>query len=140
MPDGQLFRVMDVSVSALQAQRQRMDIISANIANAESTRAADGRPYQRQQVAFDTILKDAQGLSPTGEGVRATVVKDPRPPIHVHMPGHPDADANGFVLMPDIRPAEEMADLISASRSYEANAAAFKINRSILQKSLELGR
>lgn len=139
---GQTFRAMDISVSALQAQRKRMDVVSSNLANAESTRSATGGPYQRQQVVFETVLDDAQkSLSAHPGGVRVSaIVSDPRPPVKLHMPGHPDADANGDVLMPDIRPAEEMADLLSAARAYEANAAAFKITRSIIQRSLELGR
>ena len=139
---GQTFRVMDVSVSAMQAQRKRMDVVTSNLANAESTRSASGGPYQRQQVVFESMLGDAVGnrqAEPGGVRVSA-VIPDTRPPVKLHMPGHPDADANGDVLMPDIRPAEEMADLLSSARSYEANAAAFKITRSIIQRSLELGR
>jgi len=136
---------MDISVSALAAQRKRLDVVAANIANAESTRSPNGGPYQRQQVLFESVLGEAQGAGLSGQqlpgGVRVSaVVSDARPPLTVHIPGHPDADANGNVLMPDIRPAEEMADLISAARSYEANAAAFKITRGVIQRSLELGR
>ena len=141
---GQTFRGMDISVSAMQAQRKRMDIVTSNLANAESTRSAGGGPYQRQQVVFESMLGEAVGprsAEPGPGGVRVSaVIPDTRPPVKLHMPGHPDADANGDVLMPDIRPAEEMADLLSSARSYEANAAAFKITRSIIQKSLELGR
>jgi len=141
---GQIFKAMDISVSALQAQRQRLDVVASNLANAESTRSAAGGPYQRQQVVFESVLNEAQNArsdQPTTGGVRVSaVVFDPRSPVKLHMPGHPDADSNGDVLMPDIRPAEEMADLLSAARSYEANAAAFKITRSIILRSLELGR
>lgn len=140
---GQTFRAMDISVSAMQAQRKRMDIVTSNLANAESTRSPNGGPYQRQQVVFESVLNDAQriGREPTPAGVKVSaVIADTRPPIKLHMPGHPDADANGDVLMPDVRPAEEMADLLSSARSYEANAAAFKITRSVIQRSLELGR
>ena len=139
-----MFDSMNVSLSALQAQRRRMDVVAGNLANAESTRSPQGGPYQRQQVVFETVLNDAiaspDGQS-AGQGVAAvSVVPDRRPPIPVHMPGHPDADANGNVLMPDVRPAEEMADLISAARSYEANAVAMKISRGVMQRAIELGR
>lgn len=141
------FNSLDISVSALSAQRKRMDIVSTNLANAESTRTAEGGPYQRQQVVFEAVLQEAAGISPSGGeqgsagGVRvAEIHKDERPPIIVHIPGHPDADANGNVAMPDVRPAEEMVDMIAASRSYEANAAAFKLSKQMMQRALEMGR
>jgi flagellar basal-body rod protein FlgC len=142
------FDSLDISVSALSAQRTRMDVVAANLANAQSTRTADGGPYQRQQVVFEAVLQSAnsevnanQGPQVPYGGVRiAEVSRDARPPIMVHMPGHPDADADGNVLMPDVRPAEEMVDLISAARSYEANATAFKLSKQMMQKSLEMGR
>jgi flagellar basal-body rod protein FlgC len=142
------FNSLDISVSALSAQRKRMDIVSSNLANANTTRTADGGPYQRQQVVFEAVLQAAKVDPPMGEGpntpvggVRvAEITKDARPPIMVHMPGHPDADANGNVLMPDVRPAEEMVDLMSASRSYEANATAFKLSKQMMMRALELGR
>lgn len=140
------FRSLDISVSALSAQRKRMDVVSTNLANAESTRTAEGGPYQRQQVVFEAVLQDATGMAQSGEqgaagGVRvAEIHKDERPPIIVHIPGHPDADANGNVAMPDVRPAEEMVDMIAASRSYEANAAAFKLSKQMMQRALEMGR
>jgi flagellar basal-body rod protein FlgC len=139
---GGLFGPMDISLSALRAQRQRIDVIASNLANSESTKTAQGGPYQRQQVVFESVLQDASAASqPVPGGVRVTsVVNDLRPPIVVHNPGHPDADVNGNVLMPDIHPAEEMADLIAASRSYEANSAALRITRSMFQKSLDLGK
>lgn len=140
------FRSLDISVSALNAQRKRMDVVSTNLANAESTRTAAGGPYQRQLVVFEAVLQDATaaqqgGPDSTAGGVRvAEVGNDTRPPLVVHMPGHPDADANGNVMMPDVRPAEEMVDMISASRSYEANAAAFKLSKQMMQRAIEMGR
>ena len=135
-----IFRGLDISVSALQAQRRRMDVVAANMANAESTRTPGGGPYQRQHAVFEAVLADARDGTSAGAGVRvAAVVKDSRPPVSVHMPGHPDADASGNVLMPDIHPAEEMAEMSNASRAYEANAAAFKITRGMMLKALDLG-
>lgn len=144
----QIFSGMDTSISALQAQRQRMDVIASNLANAESTRTSKGGPYLRQQVVFETMLGEAQDnilqsqqpVVPSGSVHVAAVVADTRPPLVVHMPGHPDADSQGNVMMPDIKPNEELADMINAARSYEANAAAFKISRGFMQKALELGR
>jgi flagellar basal-body rod protein FlgC len=142
-----MFSGMNASVSALQAQRQRMDVIASNLANAESTRTSKGGPYIRQQVVFEAVLEEAQnelgrqGPAIPAGGVRvASIASDPRPPVKVHMPGHPDADANGNVLMPDIHPEQEMVDLINASRSYEANSAAFKISRGLFQKALDIGK
>lgn len=138
--DG-MFGSMDISLSAMRAQRQRIDVVASNLANADSTRTTQGGPYKRQQVVFEAVLQNASGSSSGPAGVRvASIVSDPRPPMVVHNPGHPDADANGNVLMPDIRPAEEMADLISASRFYEANSAALKITRAMFQKSLDMGK
>jgi flagellar basal-body rod protein FlgC len=119
-----------------------MDVIAGNLANAESTRTSEGGPYQRQQVVFKAVMNEATGNgSSAGAGVAVAIVgSDQRAPLKVYMPGHPDADANGIVLMPDVRPAEEMADMVSASRSYEANAAALKIGRMMFQKALDLGR
>jgi flagellar basal-body rod protein FlgC len=133
---------MDVSLSALQAQRRRMDVISSNIANADVTNfARTGKPYERQMVTFETVLDDAahKGANDGGVKVSATV-SDNRPPTPIYSPGHPDADKDGMVLFPDIRPAEEMADLMSAARSFEANSAAMKIAKTMFQRSLEIGR
>jgi flagellar basal-body rod protein FlgC len=145
---SKIFGAMNTSLSAMQAQRRRMDVIAMNLANAESTRQADGTPgpYRRQQVVFESVLNEAQGFnedpSTMATGVRVSeVIKDiDAKPIMVHMPGHPDADANGNVLMPNVNPAMEMADMIGAARSYEANAAALKISRMMMQRSLDIGK
>ena len=136
------FNALSISTSALKAQRARLDVIASNMANSETTRTSEGGPYKRQTIAFESMLHQSQGSSVfAGSGVRVSSIgADNRPPITVHLPEHPDADVNGNVQMPDIRPAEEMADLLTASRAYEANAAAFKISRSVFQKALELGR
>ncbi len=138
-----IFGSMDISLSALQAQRKRLDAIASNLANAETTSTPQGGPYVRQQAVFEAVMNDAMSGdgSPQVGGVRvASISQDPRPPIVVHNPGHPDADSNGNVMMPDIRPAEEMADLLQASRSYEANSAALKISRAMFLKALDFGK
>ena len=144
---GKIFSAMNVSLSAMQAQRRRMDVVASNLANAESTHSADGSgPYRCQHVVFEAVLNEAQNStkdpSLAGGGVKVSdVVTDNATPFTVvHMPGHPDADANGNVLMPNVNSAMEMADMIGAARAYEANAAALKISRMMLQRSLEIGK
>jgi flagellar basal-body rod protein FlgC len=130
------------SSSALDAERIRMETISQNIANAEVTHGPDGKPYQRQQVMFESVLRQQQGLDSSGAGsmVRISSVQaDHRPPRMAYMPGHPDA-VNGFVAMPDINVHEEMADLIVSSRTFEANLAVVKNSRQMAMESLSIGK
>lgn len=128
--------------AALSAERVRMEIISQNIANSNTTRDLDGRPYQRQQVIFETVLKQQMG----GQGAQTQAVqvsrveKDHRAPRMVFNPGHPDADTRGMVAVPDINIHEEMADLIVASRSFEANLAVAKNSRSMAMQALSIGK
>lgn len=121
-----------------------MDVISQNIANAHVTRGADGQPYQRQQVVFETILNQQAATDGSGtlEGaVRvARIEKDPRPPRMVFNQTHPDADENGMVAMPDINMHEEMADLIAASRAFEANLAVVRNARNMAMQTLAIGK
>lgn len=132
------------SASALAAERMRIEVAVSNLANAESTRGPDGRPYRRRDVvlaaepveAFDAALGRA-----TSTGVRvAAVVEDQAPPRQRYEPGHPDADANGFVALPNVDPAEQMVDMLGAARAYQANLTAINLIRDLLQKALELGR
>jgi flagellar basal-body rod protein FlgC len=133
------------TASALNAERIRLDVISQNIANANTTRAENGQPYQRQQVVFETLLRQqdqAEGpndLQPRTVQV-AHVRTDARPPRLMYNPGHPDANAQGMVAMPDINIHEEMADLISASRSFEANLAVVRTARSMALQTLAIGK
>lgn len=131
------------TVAALEAERTRLDVVSENIANAYTTRCPDGKPYQRRVVVFESALQQALGSSgqaqtPTLQVSR--IEKDPRPPILVPMPGHPDADANGMVAMPRIDVHEEMADLISASRAFEANLAVVKNARAMALQTLSIAK
>jgi flagellar basal-body rod protein FlgC len=142
----------DISSSALTAQRLRMDVISSNIANADTTRAklVNGKwvPYQRKLVAFETKSQPsfAQSLQTamadgTGEGVRVNKIFDDSSPLkQVYNPTHPDADSNGFVYMPNVDVLKEMVDMISATRSYEANVTALNASKSMITKALEIGR
>jgi len=143
-----LFGVMEVSGSALGAQRQRAEVVAANLANAETTRTEEGGPYQRKQVVFGTrgpqfryALASSQAGSSRIRGVEVrAVVADPSPAIMRYQPGHPDADAQGFVAYPNVNPVTEMVDLMSASRSYEANASAVGVAKQMISQSLDLLR
>jgi flagellar basal-body rod protein FlgC len=129
------------TAAALNAERTRLDVISENIANSHTTRGPDGQPYQRQVVVFETALQQAtakEGQLPTVRVAR--VEKDPRPPQVIYDPGHPDADSQGMVRLPNVNIHEEMADLISASRSFEANLAVVKNARSMALQTLAIGK
>jgi flagellar basal-body rod protein FlgC len=132
------------AASALTAERVRMDVITQNIANANTTHGVDGKPYQRQQVVFETMLDQQQALTGMTDGPAAVQVakvqSDNRPPKEVYEPGHPDADENGMVAMPDINIHEEMADLVAASRTFEANLAVIKNARQMALQTLSIGR
>lgn len=131
---------MDVSSMGLTAQRKRLEVVAENIANVNTTRGANGEPYRRKQVVFETVLQNQLSLLAGNEGVRVSeVVTDPSPYKEVYQPGHPDADAGGKVLMPNVNVVEEMVDMISATRSYEANVTALNATKSMLMKALELG-
>ena len=133
-----IFRTFDISASALVAQKLRMQTISSNLANINTTRTPEGGPYRRRDVVFETVLMDEAGYS---EGVRVKdVVVDKRPPRVVYDPSHPDADENGYVKLPDINLVEEMVNMMLATRAYEANVNSFNITKSMILKALELGK
>jgi|ERR1700722_12105470 flagellar basal-body rod protein FlgC len=131
------------TTAALNAERVRMDVISQNIANANTAQGADGKPYQRQQVVFESMLNQ-QMSDPAGgqpQPVRvARIEADSRPPLMVYSPGHPNADKNGMVAMPNINIHEEMADLITSSRSFEANLAVLKNAQAMAMQALSIGK
>lgn len=131
------------TVAALDAERTRLDVISENIANANTTRGVDGKPYQREVVVFENALQNAldagNGNMPAPLRV-ARIEKDMRPPLEVYEPGNPDADARGMVAMPNINIHEEMADMISASRAFEANLAVVKNEKSMAMQTLAIGK
>lgn len=138
-----------ISGSALSAQRTRVNIASSNLANAESTRGPDGEPYRRRDpvltaTPFDAALGAAAGAPGTeglAEGVKvAEVVEDPSPGRKVYLPGHPDADPEGFVTFPNVNPLHETVNLLTASRSYEANASAVDTLKSMAQRALDIAR
>ena len=148
-----IFHGINTSASALTAQRLRMDVVSSNVANSQSTRAtvnADGEfePYRRKLVSFQaegshfsSFLNNAQNKRMNTGGVRATVISEDQEPFKmVFNPNHPDANEAGYVQMPNVDPLQEMVDLMSATRSYEANITALNASKNMLLKALEIGK
>ncbi|MFQ5355104.1 MAG: flagellar basal body rod protein FlgC [Mariprofundaceae bacterium] len=140
---------MHISAAGMSAQRSRMDIVAQNIANADSTRTADGGPYQRRQVVFQSVPPESRFsrvLSTSSDNQRlqsvkiSEVVKDTRPPQEVYNPSHPDADGNGMVKLSNVNTVEEMVDLNSAARTFESNASVMEASKRMFMKSLELLR
>jgi flagellar basal-body rod protein FlgC len=151
-----IFHSMNITASALTAQRLRMDVVSSNMANADTTRAklVDGQwePYRRKSVVmapkengFSTFLAEAvdnQSQNSVGNGVKVTrIVEDEETPFQlVYDPTHPDANEEGYVQLPNVDPLREMVDLMSATRSYEANVTVLNASKNLLMKALEIGK
>ncbi|MCL5283173.1 MAG: flagellar basal body rod protein FlgC [Armatimonadetes bacterium] len=143
---------LDVSASGLTAERVWMDVISNNIANANTTRTANGLPYRREEVIFESrggnsfrsILDSMRGdpiSSSPGEGVKvAAIVSDTSPFRRVYMPGSPDADKNGYVMMPNVQPVMEMVNLIASNRAYDAGVTAMNAAKQMQVKALSIGQ
>jgi flagellar basal-body rod protein FlgC len=133
------------TTAALTAERTRLDTIAQNIANANTTRGLDGKPYQRQQVVFESVLDRARlsdGVEPQMSGPRvAKIERDPRPLRSICQPGHPDANPKtGMVQLPNVNVHEEMADLIAASRTFDANIAVLKTAKQMTMQALTIGK
>lgn len=158
-----LFGIMETSGSAMQAERMRAEVVAANMANAETTRTAAGGPYRRQEVVFAADAGDpaflqsmsravtggAAGqlpLAPPGTanvapGVHISqVIEDPTPPLRRYDPGHPDADASGYVSYPDINPVTEMVDLMGATRAYGLNGSAVQAEKGMIVAALDIAK
>lgn len=140
------FRGMRISSSGLSAERLRMDTITGNIANASTTRGKDGKPYIRKIALFEENLtnelnKQTGKFAEKHMGVKAVGVEEDKSELRkVYDPYHPDANEEGYVLMPNVNILNEMVDLIAASRSYEANITALNSQKAMLSKTLEIGR
>ena len=135
--------MLGTSAGGLNAQRLRMNLISSNIANINTTRTEDGGPYKRKDAVFEAVQKEnfGQTLDRQLADVRVKeIVEDKRPDIIKYDPGHPDADKDGYVAMPNINIVEEMVNMISASRSYEANVSAIKTTKDMVSSALEIGK
>lgn len=143
-----LLSALSVSASGMAAQRTRAELLTENLANAETTRTPEGGPYRRKDAVFVTtsvpsdfhsIFASQLGGEPQGVTV-SEVLTDTRDPVSRYLPGHPDADANGYVQFPRINPAEDMVDLMSTSRDYQANVSAISAVKDMIQRSLDILR
>jgi flagellar basal-body rod protein FlgC len=143
-----LFSTLSISASGMAAQRARAELLVENMANAETTRTPDGGPYRRKDVVFESrdagspfsAVLDSE-IGQGGAGVTVSdVLVDSRDPERRYLPGHPDAGADGYVAFPRINPAEEMVDLMGASRGYEANVASMSAIKDMIQRSIDLLR
>jgi flagellar basal-body rod protein FlgC len=143
-----LFNVLSVNASGMAAQRARAELLVENMANAETTRTPEGGPYRRKDVVFEAQPVESPFASvfealtgPAANGVRVKeVVVDNREPEKRYQPGHPDADAQGYVAFPRVNPAEDMVDLMGATRNYQANVSAMTAIKDMIQRSLDLLR
>ncbi len=143
-----LFSALSVSASGMSAQRTRAELLVENIANSETTRTAEGGPYRRKDAIFASEAVDSPfaseleaQLGAQAAGVKVVGVSvDQRQPELRYMPGHPDANADGYVAMPHMNPAEDMVDLMSATRSYQANVSAISAVKDMIQRSIDLLR
>jgi len=143
-----IFNLLEVSGSALSAERQRAEVVAANMANAETTHTPTGGPYRRKEVVFRSAgnlpfrLMLADVHSQLGGAVPAVrvsqVVEDPTPSVMRYEPGHPDANKDGYVAYPSINPIQEMVDLMGAVRSYQLNASAITASKQMIQQAMDL--
>ena len=137
-----LLDAINASASALDAQRVRMEVAVSNLANAESTRSADGQPYRRREVVLETqSFASSLDRDPSAAGVRvAAVLEDQSEFRRRYEPSHPDADADGFVAVPNVDVPEEMVDMLGAARAYQANLTAIGLIRDTVQRALDLAK
>jgi len=144
-----LFDAFAISASGMTAERMRMDVVAENLANADTTRGPDGQPYRRKEVVLETVpgqsfsdaLAGAQSSEPPAGSVEVSAIVDDQSPLkRVYDPGHPDADAQGYVTMPNVDSVTEMTDLITSSRGYEANVQALNASKQMFTKTLDLLR
>lgn len=143
-----MFNSINISSTGLTAERTRMDVISENIANANTTRTSNGTPYRRKMVlfkedkkSFSELLNEKLQSHNNSEGVKITgIVEDETPFKTTYNPGHPDADKEGYVKMPNVDVTKEMVDMISATRAYEANVTAINSSKSMFMRALDIGK
>jgi flagellar basal-body rod protein FlgC len=145
-----MFKVFDISGSAVSAQSQRLNVVASNLANADTVAGPDGQVYKARNVVFQTVLMDAAGSAANGEaqepgaasaGVRvSTITEDQTPGRRMLNPQHPLADKDGYVTYSNVNPIEEMVNMISSSRSYQNNIEVMNTAKSLLQKTLQMGQ
>lgn len=134
-----MFRPAQISASGMAAERTRIEVVAGNIANAYTTRTESGLPYRRRDVVFETLLPAGESL-PAPAVTVSQIVEDDAPFQRVYDPGHPDADADGFVLLPNVNIPLEMANLITASRAYEANVRVLRTFRQMVEQAFQIAR
>ncbi|HYE23931.1 MAG TPA: flagellar basal body rod protein FlgC [Clostridia bacterium] len=139
-----IFNLLQTGAAGMSAQRRRAEVTTANLANAETTRTPEGGPYRRRQVVFEAgrfprMMSAVAGVQPPAVTIRE-VVADPTPPELRYEPGHPDADAKGYVAYPAINPVAEMADLMGAVRAYQMNASAVQAGKQMIQQAIDILR
>jgi flagellar basal-body rod protein FlgC len=141
-----VFNSMKINASGLTLERLKLDTISSNIANVNTTRTEDGGPYQRKEVVFSEMVekefnKATKKMESRSAGVKVTAIaEDPENLKRVYDPTHPDADGEGYVLMPNVNLLDEMVSLMEAQRTYEANATALKASKAMLNKAIEISK
>jgi flagellar basal-body rod protein FlgC len=140
-----VFSAMEVAASGLSAQRTRMNTIASNMANAQTTRTEEGGPYRRVDPVFEAVRSEKMtALTAAEQAVRqvrvAQITQDQRPGMMVYQPGHPDANAEGYVEFPNVNVVEEMVNMITASRAYEAGVTSIEAVKGMAQSALELGK
>jgi len=141
-----MFSALEISGSAMQAERQRAEVVATNMANAETTRTPGGGPYRRKQVVFSgsnsspfqLVFAGLRRLTGRSAVHVSKVVTDPSPSVMRYEPGHPDADKSGYVAYPAVNPIEEMVDLMGASRAYQFNAAAISATKQMIQSAMDI--
>ena len=132
-----MFSIFNVSGSAISAQSQRLNVVASNLANADAVAGPDGQAYKSRQVVFETVPMGSEAAS----GVRVNAIKESNEPMRrVHNPGHPLADADGYVTQSNVNPVEEMVNMISASRSYQNNVEVMNTAKTLLLKTLQMGQ
>lgn len=144
MSNMDFFAAMEVSASGLSAERTRMNVAASNLANAQTTQSADGGPYKRRDVVLSSVDVPGVRNTPFAQAVRGVAVseisQDTAPPRLEYDPGHPQANAQGYVAYPNINPVEEMVDMITASRAYEAGITTMTTAVSMAERALGIGR
>jgi flagellar basal-body rod protein FlgC len=144
MPSTDFFTAMEVSASGLSAQRTRMNVAASNLANAQTTQAAGGGPYKRRDVVLSSVQApgtEGTQLAQAVHGVEVSqITQDAAPPRLEYDPGHPQANAQGYVAYPNINPVEEMVDMITASRAYEAGVTTMSTATNMAERALGIGK
>ncbi len=136
-----IFNGLQINASGLSLERMKLDVASTNIANVNTTRTAEGGPYKKKTAEFSENLRQAQGTNKiTSAGVKVTNIAEDNTTKLTYDPTNPDADANGYVEMPNVNMADEMVDMIQAMRTYEANVSSTEANKNILKKALEISK